>query len=130
MSVLNLDAMRLPRLGRGIARIFITAVVLLVTSLAAMPGPARASDCTLGFCGVVYNHEGRTLVAASLDKSGGDCPPFGRCGTCDVPSGSDSKRPDCARVFHDADVFTYDQTAFYVDGTRYPAHRYVKFHSW
>jgi hypothetical protein len=114
------------------------SVLLLVAALvAAMAGTvttartANASDCEIGFiCGVVYNHGGRTLVAASLDRSGGTCPPYGRCGTCDVPGGSDSTRPACSSVFKDADVFTYDSTGYYLNGTHYSAHQYAKFGSY
>jgi hypothetical protein len=91
--------------------------------------PASAADCEYRQCGEIYNRSGWALVAASLDKSGGDCPPFGECGTCAVPPNTNSKRSACARVFRDTDVFTFDNTPFAFDGNHYAAHRYVKFRS-
>ncbi|HEY0542401.1 MAG TPA: hypothetical protein VGD53_28850 [Actinoallomurus sp.] len=108
----------------------LAAVAMISSMFAISPGAARASDCVLGLCGVVYNHEGRTLVAASLDKRGGSCPPYGACGTCAVPPGTNSTRSACSAVFKDADVFTYDSTGFYLNGTHYNAHQYAKFGSY
>jgi len=91
--------------------------------------PAQASDCTLGFCGYVVNKSDWTLVAASRDKRGGWCPPYGSCGTCDVPPYGNSAN-DCDNIFRDADVFTFDNHDFYVEGVHYSAHHYVSFHSY
>jgi hypothetical protein len=121
------------QLGRRTARATATMMMLIAALLLAPAPSAHASDCEsvagAKICGHVYNHSGWELVAASLDKRGGQCPPYGRCGTCAVPAHENSKRAACARVFKDADVFTYDNTSFTFDGKDYPRHTYKKFPS-
>src|SRR6478752_10544902 len=111
---------------RRVAVQAVLAVLAAASGVIVGSGSAAASDCfAYVVCGEIYNHgNSLTLVAASLDRTGGDCPPFGRCGTCDVPAGRSSHRPECARVFADTDVFTYDRTAFRYKGVRYPAQRF------
>lgn len=92
---------------------------------------AHADDCFAGIiCGYVVNGSDTGLVAASLDKYGGNCPypggKYSHCGTCYVAPG-DVSDPDCNSVFRDTDTYTYQYNSYiFVDQNKwYSANQYI-----